>query len=150
MPQEEKGWLIEQTTAATPLWWDGEHFVKDANKGLRFARQEDAEKFLKKRLHYTVFEDSVYGVFKSVLHESNYKVTEHIWMDAASAPSVEPPAVELPVVAWLSPGGLYAIPEKVLQSNPNLLRYGMWASDKKDALCKISVAQAAIAAKDSK
>lgn len=50
--KDETGWLVEMikdpNNEAPPRWWHPEHgWMWDASKGLRFARQVDAEDYVK-------------------------------------------------------------------------------------------------------
>lgn len=48
-PKEESGWLVERpaTPDAIPTWWHPKHgWTKDASRGLRFGRQEDAAAYI--------------------------------------------------------------------------------------------------------
>jgi hypothetical protein len=63
----ESAWLIE---AAGPVWWTGDSlsqysFDRDANKAIRFTRQEDAE-----RVRNHLFNETIRVLTKT---------TEHIW-----------------------------------------------------------------------
>mgnify|MGYP003440448547 FL=1 len=86
--EEPVAWMIEITSAPTPLWFSGENteegdsirprFSRDANEGVRFSRKQDAESCLKFLLRAR----------RTMLDVSNYAVTEHMWHNPqASAPA---------------------------------------------------------------
>lgn len=61
--RNEKGWLIEMSFDGTAHWWYGSNFVADANQGVRFAREFDAQQVIMER-----------GLIDAV-------ATEHIWIN---------------------------------------------------------------------
>ena len=85
---QEIGWLIEFTPNSNGTHWlDGQFdFTKDNLKAMRFARKEDAEAMLT-----LIFEKASKGEIAQLIHwhygglgnKSLWKVTEHIWLDAA-------------------------------------------------------------------
>ncbi|MDB5813516.1 MAG: hypothetical protein JWN23_633 [Rhodocyclales bacterium] len=73
------GWLIEHAVDGHCLWLTASgDFVNDSNRGLRFARQEDAEAFLKIYLEAKIGTD-VIGIYKQRLGMSCFSVSEHAW-----------------------------------------------------------------------
>lgn len=47
MTTEETGWVIVRDLPATLGYWNGIHFDTDSLKAIRFARQCDADRYLK-------------------------------------------------------------------------------------------------------
>ena len=85
---QETGWLIEFTPNNIGIHWLDHQFsfTKDNLKAMRFARKEDAEAMLT-----LIFEKASKGEVVQVIqwhfgglgNKSLWKVTEHIWLDAA-------------------------------------------------------------------
>lgn len=85
---EAVAWLVEwKAHGHGPQWWGFNHtpgknatWCSDANNAIRFARKEDAERM---RLHVI----AVAGLTGMHSYERSVSVTEHMWIDTASAPA---------------------------------------------------------------
>lgn len=90
---EAVAWLVEwKAHGHGPQWWGFNHtpgknatWCSDANNAIRFARKEDAERM---RLHII----AVAGLTGMHSYERSVSVTEHMWIDTASAPAAQPSA----------------------------------------------------------
>lgn len=62
-PVSEKAWLIEMQFEGKACWWYGSGYIADANQGVRFSREDDAEQ--------VILEHGMVGA----------EATEHMWIN---------------------------------------------------------------------
>lgn len=106
---EAVAWLVEwKAHGHGPQWWGFNHtpgknatWCSDANNAIRFARKEDAERM---RLHVI----AVAGLTGMHEYERSVSVTEHMWIDTASAPAAQPSAQYEEVGLFIRYSGRYA------------------------------------------